>query len=728
MLFSAIALVFSFQSFAIDDTNCGNIAAFEFSNGSTNVTINNNQTYYIGDLPNNFYVDLLVMGYSESASFKVENKTTGHTYNIGENYLPYTFPGGNGAWNFGYGNFEVTAKIFKYNNCYGWYCDKEKINFTISCNPQCGNIAGIQLSNGMDTVDITNNGVYELSSLPVNFYSDVLVNGFSESASIKIENLTTGQTYNVGENYLPYTAPGGNSAWSYGTGDFKITANIFEFNNCQGNSCDEEILYFTINDTTLCGQIDGFEFSNFSSDPTLAITDGGSYDINNIPSDFNINVLTSGPIESAFNTLTNLDTGEVYTKQENVVPYTFPGATTSVWNLGCGTFNFCSSVYLSDNSNGLECDSACITFTITGCQTDDCGIVDRFEFSNATDTAAITDGETYNISDLPSDFYIDAIVAGDSESVRLTVTNLDSSEIITIVENYIPYTFPAGGASWSLGLGQFEVKAEVFEGNYCNYTLCDTQIITFTLIDEPDDDVCLANAGATVVDNNVFIFNVDQAFPVVTIIPSNDTVLPTGDNYSYACLISKGSNNAVRYWSNGLSTAIEQPGQFKVHLLVYDNTTLDLNTIVLGQTLITDLFNTINDNSLCASLDQAGFSITVINGGDDERVDVVDTKDKSNSEDENLIQAVGKVNQDILGTDVKLFPNPVANQLNVEINLSQNEEMNYRMFDLNGKLVLDGILSSNISQISTKELADGLYVLKLVSTSRNLTKKILVKH
>ncbi len=106
-----LAMTFSFQSFALEDTYCGSIAGFEFSNGTTTTAISYNQSYYINDLPNNFYVNLLVSGYSQSAKFYVRNLDTGQCYNVNENHLPYTFPGGNGAWNYGCGNFEVKAKL-----------------------------------------------------------------------------------------------------------------------------------------------------------------------------------------------------------------------------------------------------------------------------------------------------------------------------------------------------------------------------------------------------------------------------------------------------------------------------------------------------------------------------------------------------------------------------------------------------------------------------------------
>ncbi len=1040
--------MYSFQAVAFDETYCGNIAGFEFSNGSSSVTISNDQSYYIGDLPNNFYVDLIVNGYSQSAKFYVKNLSTGQNYSITENHLPYTFPGGNGAWNFGYGEFEVKAKLYKYNSCYGSYCDSETIKFEILSTPNCGDIDGFQFSNGTNSVAIVNDGEYSLDQLPANFYVDLLVDGYSESASFKLKNKDTGAEYTIGENHLPYTAPGGNAAWSYGTGEFEIEAKIFKYNYCQGSYCDKETIKFTITDVlapdcaceggmtevtftysgggsittntgsitnngdgtytvsdnglkldknleivtngcntaqihtscsqdvlgvtftggvqvigyvdtdgnsasltdgciaapdcgtvtgfvftdgvtsipivdgdsydintlpanfyvevvlsgfpesvrfsvknedtgnefisidndqaftypndgtswslgisefkvkaeifkldnamgdkcdydylkfTLfdgsipdcpcqgglveltfnysgsgtvttnsgtvvnngdgtytaiatgdklvkdfevyingataqihtscsqdllgitfgglvqvigyvdtsgntasindgcglisdCGTITGFEFSNFTSDPTVAIVDGGSYDFNNIPANFNINVLTSGNIESAFNTLTNVDTGEVYTKLENVLPYTFPGATYQVWTLGCGTFNFCSSVYKLDGANGAECDSACVTFTITNCDVDDCGVIDQFAFSDGTVNTTIVDGESYNISDLPADFYVDAIVAGESESVRLTVTNLDTNASTVITENVIPYTYPAGGAAWSLGLGNFEVQAEVFSGNYCSATLCDTQTINFTLVDALECESVYAGT-ASIVSSVIIITEGVQTF--ATILPTGDAIVPSG--YVTGTLLSNASNSVITTISDLTTISLpELGGYYNIHTIAYDPSTLDLTDINLGVTTINDLAIMITNNEICADIDTAGVSIMVIITGSTDKVIINETKDETvNAEQadqaEEVVETDNRIDEVNLIDDIKLYPNPVVNSLNVDITLFEGEILNYMMIDLNGKQVLSGSLNSNTNVIQTKDLAAGLYILKLNSEGRSFTKKIVVK-
>ncbi|SFJ50286.1 T9SS type A sorting domain-containing protein [Olleya namhaensis] len=704
-LFILVALAFSVQTFAFEDTYCGSIAGFEFSNGSSSTAISNNQSYYIGDLPSDFYIDLQVNGYSNSARYYVRNLDTGQCYNINENYAPYTFPGGNGAWNLGCGNFEVKSKIYKYSSCSS-YCDSETIRFTITCSNPCGDISGLELSNGTDTVTVVDHGVYELDTLPNNFYADLIVNGQSESASLKVENLTTGQVFNVGENYLPYTAPGGNAAWSYGTGNFKITSKIFATNYCQGAACDENVIYFTINNT-ICGEVDGFEFSNFS-DAAVSIVDGASYDLDNLPADFNINLLTSGNVESAYFTLTNLETGDVYTKTENATPYTYPGATTASWAHGCGTFKVCSSIYAANNAGGAECDSSCVTFTIN-CE-EPCGTISEFAFSNTTDNVTIAQGGVYNIADLPEDFYVDAIVDGGSESVRLTATNLDTNETLVIIENVVPYTYPAGGVAWSLGLGNFQIQAELFSADYNGGTLCDTQTISFALVDVLQCEDVSAGTGSLSTGFAVVTPGVTVSVSVIT---NNDAVLPVG--YQLGTVLTKGAGLTIEGVSE--STTMILPvsgGNYKVHTLAYDPTTFNLNDIELGDTTAFYILDLIENNEICADLDANGNPLLIVTTGSTDRTT-------------GATQLAETKGNDNLDAGLKLYPNPVVNELHVNINLLQGEVLTYSMMDVNGKQVLAGRLSSNTNMIQTNQLAGGLYILRMTSETRSFTKKVVVR-
>ncbi|AUC82140.1 T9SS type A sorting domain-containing protein [Lacinutrix sp. Bg11-31] len=735
-LLMLFALCFSIQSYATtietlesrEDTYCGNISGFEFSNGSSSTAIQYGAEYLMSDLPNNFYVDLIVSGYSESASFKLKNKDTGQTYNIGENTLPYTAPGGNGAWFYGTGEFELEAKIFKYNNCYGSYCDKEKIKFTITNNPPCGTISGFEFSNGNSSVAIVEGGEYSLDQLPTNFYTDIIVDGFSESASIKVKNLNTGQQYTIGENYLPYTFPGGNGAWNLPAAEYEIEAKIFKYSNCAGSYCDKDKIKFTITNTPSCGEIDGLSFSNGTN--TVAIANGGSYDVASLPYNFYVDVVVSGMTESASHKITNLDTGEVFTNGTSSLPYTYPSGNQA-WNLGTGTFQFYSEIFKYDNCAGTRCDHICYTFTLFE---QNCGDITEFQFSNGTENITIEDGNTYHVNNLPSNFYIDAIVSGVSESVRLDVENQDTNEEYSIIENYIPYTFPAGNGEWDLGLGTFEVKASMFSGNYCNSTLCDEKTITFTITE--GDTLCEANSGTTTLDNNGIISIIDLNSSVtVNIALGQDTVVPEG--YNTAILLSRtgpGNNSVIEqykvssnffFFSNGYNSI----GSYKIHSLVYNAASLNLNSISLGNTTITDVANTITTNGVCASFDEVGVPFSIV--APPPRTVVTTLTDVKPVKGETPVSETEALPSTENSVDIKLYPNPVVDNLNVELLLLDVEVMNYNMIDLNGRQVLQGSFDNSTfgkTSVDVKGLVNGLYIITFRSNFRTFSKKFQVNH
>ncbi|WP_290470444.1 T9SS type A sorting domain-containing protein [Lacinutrix sp. MedPE-SW] len=608
----------------------------------------------------------------------------------------------------------------------------------------CGQISGFKFSNGSSSTTITNNGTYTIGDLPNNFFVDVKVSGYSQSAKIRVKNLNTGQYITIQENYLPYTFPGGNGAWSYGPGTYEIKAKLYKYNYCNSYSCDTETIRFTLTNTPPCGQIDGLAFSNGTN--SVNITNGGTYDIASLPYNFYVDVLVSGVSESAYNRITNLDTGAVYSNTENVLPYTYP-AGNSAWTLGTGTFQFYSSVYKYNNLCGTKCDAVCITFTI---YEDNCGDITEFQFTNGTDQATtIVDGGLYTVNDLPAGFYIDGIVNGDSDSLRFEVTNVNTGQVYNIIENYLPYTFPAGNGAWFLGTGTFQVKGSLFTGNYCNGTLCDEDTVTFTITDGPDE-VCDAEAGSTNTDGSIYL--VLPGFQKrVQVTPGPNAVLPEG--YNYCTLISSkadgsdddddddddnGSIRTIKSFEVGLSAAINQAGLFRVHLLVYNPETLDLNSIVPGTTTPTDVLNTLANNNICASLDDAGKSIVVITAGPDERAANTDEPKVEPIKGEDLQTVETTKNtlvskpEEVVETasvDIKLYPNPVVDNLNVELLLLDAEVMNYQVFDLNGKQVIKGAFDNSTfgkTQVNTSALSTGLYVVKFQSNFRSFSKKIQV--
>ncbi|HIC30989.1 MAG TPA: T9SS type A sorting domain-containing protein [Flavobacteriaceae bacterium] len=797
------SLFTSLTAFA-EDTWCGHIDGFKFKNSNSSVMISNNGTYSLNELPNNFYVQLIVDGYSQSAKFYLENLSTGNTYNLTENYEPYTFPGGGSAWNYGTGVFKLKAKLYKYNYCGGWTCDTETVQFTLTNASSCGEVDGFTFTNGNTSTDIIDGNTYEVNNLPTDFFVESQVSGNSESVKLILKNLDTNQTYYVGENYEPYTIPGGGSVWNYGYGNFKLTAKVYIYDYCQSTVCDEETIYFTLNNTPSCGTLANLYFTDGTA--TVTVNEGQSYDIQDLPENFYIDAVINGSVSKVKYYVTNLDTNTTTNITESITPYTFP-ATGSSWNLGAGNFQITAKLYTttisysgnncgSNSQTDTFCDEYTYTFTLTDSSV--CGTIDAFAFTDGAISTSIVDGQSYFVTDLPTDFYINTLTSGAVENVELEVTNLDTGEIFIITETTSPYTYPAGQSPWNLGLGNFQITAKLYaqspddssnnndscddnnsgwsgwwktssistqqiksEGTLTNstsnktggsscgdsnhnhnndcggnddddnsLTLCEEQTIQFTLLEQP----CNVVAGTGIPNLDAIVIPQGSTFDIV-ITPNGDAVVEAG--YNLGTVLASVNGEVIYSVSQDLTLTLPYlSGPYRVHMFVYDPLTFDFSSINIGVDTITDVQNAIANSNVCADLADTGAQIVIIPGGIDQRsAQTNNTKDSSTKGEtetetnEALQQLVtAKVEEEeALTNTIKLYPNPVVDYLTVDLVFNEGEIFEFTLTDLNGKQVMAGNISNRANTINVNSVVNGLYIIKLKSGFRTITKKIVVR-
>ncbi|MEP7265099.1 MAG: hypothetical protein ABI772_11405, partial [Bacteroidota bacterium] len=94
----------------------------------------------------------------------------------------------------------------------------------------------------------------------------------------------------------------------------------------------------------------------------LTLVDGGSYNINTFPANWNIEAAVSGTtVESVKFTITG---SASVTNIENTIPYRTPGDAVAL-NLTAGTYTINVKVYSADNAGGSKCDEKNITITLT---------------------------------------------------------------------------------------------------------------------------------------------------------------------------------------------------------------------------------------------------------------------------------------------------------------------------------------------------------------------------
>ncbi|MEZ4954515.1 MAG: HYR domain-containing protein [Saprospiraceae bacterium] len=117
---------------------------------------------------------------------------------------------------------------------------------------------------------------------------------------------------------------------------------------CQGTSCD--------------GALAGLSFYDLNTGAiAFPIVNGGTYQLSDLPTSYNILATTSGTLESV---RFNVSGAISDTHTENVLPYHYRGDTNPL-SLGVGNYTFLVSVYSQDNASGISCDQQTISFTIS---------------------------------------------------------------------------------------------------------------------------------------------------------------------------------------------------------------------------------------------------------------------------------------------------------------------------------------------------------------------------
>ena len=71
---------------------------------------------------------------------------------------------------------------------------------------------------------------------------------------------------------------------------------------------------------------------------------------------------------------------------------------------------------------------------------------------------------------------------------------------------------------------------------------------------------------------------------------------------------------------------------------------------------------------------------------------------------------------------IAFFPNPVKGNV---IRFNNNKELNITIYDILGKLVLKAHIDRSSNTLNVSPLRKGIYILKIDSDSRSITKKLI---
>jgi hypothetical protein len=81
-----------------------------------------------------------------------------------------------------------------------------------------------------------------------------------------------------------------------------------------------------------------------------------------------------------------------------------------------------------------------------------------------------------------------------------------------------------------------------------------------------------------------------------------------------------------------------------------------------------------------------------------------------------------------LSISLSVFPNPTANHLTLLVKEFNNEKLQYRLYDLSGKLLLSDRVGGTHTLIPTGSFPSGIYLLNIILENRNVQSFKIIKN
>ncbi len=605
----------------------------------------------------------------------------------------------------------------------------------------CGSIESFEFSNGHESIAITNNGIYNSSDLPENFYVNSLVHGHIGSIRYRVKDLQTNEIFLIIENVIPYTYPAGDSAWNLGTGTFRIKATVFSGNNASGQQCDLDIVTFTINDdepscNALAGTLTAIDNTLCSTGEVMISAEANGDAV--VPNDYSVlYVLTSGSglvIEQVGATpdFTVIGGGD-YTIHTLVYPN---GLDLSLVELGVTTgFDVNGLLIQGGGELCASLDVAGAPFHITN---PDAGTLTATE-SNVTleDGSAMLSATSNGDANQPEGYSTLFVL---TQGEGLVIEQVGGTPDFTVTEagNYTIHTlvYPSDLDLSIVELGVttgFDVNSLLVQGGGA---VCASLDVAGAPIEvEEDSEECNASAGTLYsyypiqcLENGVATIYAEQV---------QQPVIPNG--YSQLFVLTNAFNLTILDVSVIPQFDINHIGFYRIHSLVYDPNTLDLSIVQFGETTAFDVLPLLQQGggNICASLDVQGsvslvlprFICSFFNNaysslGSNPDVDAVNDWVNQYNDYESFEDAmIGDA------TETSVYPNPVKSTLNIKTLLFEDEIVNYAIIDIQGRLLKSGVITTisvDIHQLDMSNLSNGTYIVQLNSEFRNFTTKVQV--
>ncbi len=88
-------------------------------------------------------------------------------------------------------------------------------------------------------------------------------------------------------------------------------------------------------------------------------------------------------------------------------------------------------------------------------------------------------------------------------------------------------------------------------------------------------------------------------------------------------------------------------------------------------------------------------------------------------------------NLNSIESGIYIYPNPDGNFLNIKLSNNYTKSLNVSIADLSGKMLINKKISSYeipSFQLNTSQLNNGLYIVKVTSDSKSVTRNFFVNH
>ncbi|WP_298346283.1 T9SS type A sorting domain-containing protein [uncultured Algibacter sp.] len=295
-----------------------------------------------------------------------------------------------------------------------------------------------------------------------------------------------------------------------------------------------------------------------------------------------------------------------------------------------------------------------------------------------------------------------------------------------------------------LGIVELGVTTGVDVLNLVGATgICASLDATGAPVTVEESEECIAFSGKMYSKNPISCL--DKGIATISAKTSRKAIIPNG--YQRLYVLTEAYSLTILNVSETPSFEVSHKGFYRIHSLVYNPETLDLSVVVPGQTTGFDVVNLIKDNNICASLDVRGAVNLVIGskwfcyffnkyyGGGNSGKSSELAKGGNDGSLEGFVNNYSSYQEfknDFIAQNSKskFFPNPVTNNLNVELELIEDEIMNFNIIDVSGRSVMSGVASDlefGLQKINAGRLNSGMYLVQFVSEYRTITKKIIVK-